>query len=176
MSWATAADLRNYLNEASTSKDTFYGNILTSTRRVIEGYCQRTILSANYSETLTGDGTNTFRTKEYPLTAIAAITASSSLIAATAYEFREDGAVIRQDGIWPTDDNSVMITYTAGHTVVPTDLHIAQIQLAIIHVNQGPRLGFRGFGVGELRLSLDVNIPPMIQSTLNKYRKVIVTK
>jgi len=176
MSWATATNLRNYLNDSDTSKDTFYANMLNSARNFIEGFCQRTILSASYSETITGDGTDLFRTREYPLTAIAAITEGSSLISSTSYKFRDYGAVIRQDGTWSTADNDISITYTAGHTIVPSDLKLAQIQIAIIQVNQGPRLGFRTFGAGELRLTIEPDLPPALRATLTKYRKAIVTK
>lgn len=137
------ASLRRFLGLASTdtTDDDYLNELVVKVSDEIEGLCQRTFLSASYTEYHRGNGTSELLVNNYPVTAITscyddtdrAWGADTAIPAADLQISERTPGLIIYDGGTFFDTQSALkyavenikITYVAGYAVIPQDLEFA---------------------------------------------------
>lgn len=123
----TLAAVKAYLKIDSAVDDTLLTDLINASSNQIEGYCKRKFTEQTYTdEEYDGNGMKYLYLQNYPVSSIASITVDD--ISLTSEEFKvkkKDGTVIRINSLWSKGDINVLVTYTAGYTVIPKDLELA---------------------------------------------------
>ena len=94
----------------------------------IEHYCNRTFASTVYTaEKYDGNGMDTLYLKQYPITAVSAITVNDSALTTDDYEV--DTQSLYKSSGWVQGRRNIAVTYTAGYSTMPEDLVMAATRI-----------------------------------------------
>jgi len=172
------ADVKTWLNFASTGDDTLLASLITNVSVFIESSLNRGVLSASYSETRDGTGGRTLAFGVTPVTAITSLTINGRNIPPApdnfnpGYRFGPSRLSLYGFRFTPGLDN-VAITYTAGFDTVPPDLAQACIQLVALRYRERDRIGLVSKGLaGEATAFLQKAMTDDIAAVLQRYRRV----
>lgn len=150
MALCTAAEFKAWRGVTGTDWDTLIGDLIDSAQAEIERLCGRTaggFESASFTEVFDGDGSQTLRVSNGPISSITSITVGNSdpvTLSADSYTFKDrtisrlpfngGGSFVSRDG-WgdplpigsrsPCFDEGVQnvtVVYTGGYATVPDDL------------------------------------------------------
>lgn len=96
---------------------------------MVETYCNRTFASTTYTEqTYNGHAQDVLYLNQYPVTDVAEVLIDDEEVDADDYTVETEG-IYYEDG-WPKGRRNISVTYTAGYTTMPADLHMAVTRLA----------------------------------------------
>ena len=152
--------------------------ILTAQNRV-EQFCNRTFLSATYTENVTGDGTDEILTRQFPVSSITSIVTTEDSQAVDSddyYILQADSGIIRstfgfENGVDYT------ITYVAGYTLatIPYTIKKAIIKLSAWEWKLSRRdkglLGIKNIGGNQTgSYTYDSKADEKILKEINSYR------
>lgn len=185
MTLATLAQLKTQLNikASDTLYDTKLTLFLSAGQAFVENYCDRKFESASYTELLHGNRSNTIVPKQWPIQSVTTLKISearawadpAALVASTDYGISNDSTVITYyAGFTPRGYDVIQLAYTAGYSSIPSDLVLANLWASewfYLHNQRGDAgrtsTGKQGESIGILD-----DIPPMIRSILNFYKRL----
>lgn len=196
-SWlCTLADLRTYLKipDADTAQDNHLENLISRATAFVQTLLRRTIVSAEHTVYLSGDGSGSIMLPDYPVTAVALIEDSLSGEAEFSFTdsdlneefwFEEDGELMLMGGyVFRSPSGSIparnyKLTYTAGYSTSPEDLRQVCIELAAAKYYLGEKqkqgIATKTFG-GETITYLKDDLSPAQSMILDRYRRPLISR
>lgn len=193
-------DLKSFLGIAgsTTAHDDLLENLINGASGFIEAYTNRRLKSTVYnSATLAdrkftwydGDNTKSLFLREYPITAVSAVTVSGATISAasaadyygsTGYVIHHDRGELFYANHWEAGKQNIRVSYTAGY--LSTDREWFELQelcrsFVAWVFNNRTHLGFKSERLMNYTYTLaDVRkVGGQHLATLNRYRRKIVT-
>lgn len=184
MALATLAQLKTQLGfkPSDTLQDAKLQLFLDAGSAWVESYCSRIFASASYVELFHGNRSNAISPRQWPITAVSELRVSStrawsdtaSLIDPTKYGISKDGVMIMYySSVFPLGYDTVRLSYTAGYPTIPADLVLANLWASewfYQHNNRGDTGRTSVSKQGE-SIGIDHDIPPMIKSILQPYKR-----
>lgn len=149
----------------------------------VESYCNRLFSQATRTELFHGNRSNAINPRQWPITAVTELRVSStrswgdssSLLDSSSYGISPDGImIINYSGIFPIGFDNVRLIYTAGYATIPADLVLANLWASewfYLHNNRGDSGRTSVSKQGE-SIGIDHDIPPMIKSILQPYKRI----
>ena len=155
------------------------------------GYCNRRFAATAYtSAKYTGQGFRDLFMRQYPINSITTIViddttefpSGSDTLADLGFYIDTDAAGnIINTGIWPSGDpQNIVITYNAGHAVIPSDLQLAAIALVSLRWLKKGTEPYKSEKIGNYSYTLQDVMEDnpfgdgMIKDMLDRYRKPIL--
>jgi len=194
----TAAEAKAYMGVSGSDKDTIIGTFISDASRWIEGYLGRKVAGgqAVTTEIGNGDGTEIFRPKFPPVTAVSSLqergspTGSWSDVVSDSSNILIDpieGDFIEVYGTaFPAGRSNIRVTYTAGYSTVPNEIKQVCYEMVAIRFKESNdaalgnnRLGMASStnsqaGVNHSKTYLDM--VPKWEKTLRPFRTKRVVK
>jgi hypothetical protein len=185
MALATLAQLKTQLGfkPSDTVQDPKLQLFLDAGSAWVESYCNRIFSQASRTELFHGNRSNALNPRQWPITAVTELRVSStrswgdssSLLDSSSYGISPDGImVINYSGIFPLGFDNVRLIYTAGYATIPADLVLANLWASewfYLHNNRGDAGRTSVSKQGE-SIGIDHDIPPMIKSILQPYKRI----
>jgi hypothetical protein len=146
------SNVKSRLGITVSTYDTFLTQQITLISDVIEAYCRRKFISANYEQTYYKDENNPSKAMElyhFPVTAVASIVIDTETLDSSKYRLHgPSGRLISKEGCFFLGDETV-VTYTAGYATCPTPV------LSVLDAVVGERYNKKAAGV-DLNFGSDV--------------------
>jgi hypothetical protein len=110
-----------------TSDDEDIISLINASSTQIEGYCERSFKEKTYTdEEYDGNGCSGLYLRQYPVKSITSVSVNEKALSSSEYKCKKsNGKLIRNNSRWPTGEINILVTYTAGFTVIPSDLELA---------------------------------------------------
>ena len=123
----TLAAVKSYLKITSDTDNSLLEDLINASSNAIERYCERTFKEQLFTdEEYDGNGLNGLYLRQYPVKSITSVTVEGTSLNIIDYKCKKNnGKLIRNNGIWPTGEINILVTYTAGYTEIPSDLELA---------------------------------------------------
>ena len=195
---AALADIKDRLGIAATDTDNdqTIGRIITGITSIFEQHCRRplVITAADVTEYLSGLGTR-LQLNRYPVASITSLKIAidynfddvTALVADTEYRLLTGGStgiLYRRGLTWPMIDDSIQVVYRGGYcpagqtagegeTALPADLREAAIEQSCFIFKRKDDIGLTSvsFDGGSIAKSSPMQLLPMVETILNRYRK-----
>ncbi len=153
----TLSNLKTRLGISGTTYDTFLTNQMVLISDVIEAYCRRKFLEADYEQTFYRSDyapSNMCELFHFPVSDITSIVEDEVTVDASTYRLNEPtGRIIRTDGTFFTKDVTV-IEYTAGLEDCPTPVLSVLDSLVLERYNKKTAGVDLNFGSDVQRISI----------------------
>lgn len=201
VAWAFTdlADLKSFLgiSGSTTTHDDLLENLINGASGFIEAYTNRRLKSTSYDKDVAtdrkftwydGDNTKSLFLREYPITAVSAVTMSGATISAasatdyygsTGYVIRHDRGSLFYGNYWEAGVQNIRVSYTAGY--LATDREWFELQelcrsFVAWVFNNRTHLGFKSERLMNYTYTLaDVRkVGGQHLATLNRYRRKIM--
>lgn len=182
----TLANVKQWINVGGSADDALLTRLVTAVSNFIQTWLNRQLNQAVYVETYDGPGGNRLMLSNYPVTAVASVTVDGQAIPvstigasgiSSGFTFDQYGVVLRGGGY--SFDRSgrpanVIVTYTAGYSVLPVEIEQAAIELISLRFAERRRPGVSSQSIaGENVTYRDVGMTDSIASLLLQYKKVV---
>jgi len=174
----TVANLRSWLNITGTADDALLTRLVAAASVYVQTYISRQLLTAAYTETLDGNGGDRQILRQYPLTAVSAVTISGQVIpVSTAWNISgfqfDDIGVTLLGYTFSRARRNVTITYTAGYTAPPLDVEQAVLDMCSLRYRERDRIGYVSKSLaGETVTFMVKDMSDSVRTILNNYRRV----
>lgn len=149
----------------------------------VQTYCDRIFDQGTYTELFHGNNSNVIHPRQYPVTSLTELRIDNArawsdpntLIDSTDYGLDSTGvAVFYYDAVFPGGYNNVRLIYVAGYSSIPADLQMATIWTAewFYHHNNRGDSGRTSKSKSGENAAMLADVPPMIKSLLQKYKRI----
>lgn len=196
----TLSDVKAWLNvvPGNTANDAVLTRLITAASQAIKTWMARPLLQDTYTETYDGTGINRLTLRNFPITAVSALTVNGLTVppatspVSFGYLFDQYGLFLVGGTAWPANipqtpsiwagsyfpkaSQNVTVTYTAGYVSVPVDVTQACIELVAFKFQQRNHVGVTSRSLtagGESVVYQSGFMPPEVQALLSVYRKVV---
>lgn len=149
--FATVSEVKHYLGITVNTDDAQLALLVLGASAWIEQYCSRRFLAATYTERRDAWGGTSLMLANRPVVGVTSVLwgapgqSPATLVFNTDYYFTEFGLqflrAMRGRG-------SLLVTYTAGYSVVPWDIKQCCIELVAWRYKESKRIGQRSVSVG----------------------------
>lgn len=136
---------------------------------------QRNVLSAQYSETRDGTGTDTLVLANYPVTAVGSlVVCNAALIASTDFVFTATSIKLLKWARFPRGVANIAVQYTAGLGALPNDLCHAATKWAGLRYKETNRLGEKSKVLEGNTVDFDLSeMPEDVANIVSRYQSKI---
>ncbi len=149
---ASLADVKTYLGISTDDDDTFLTQQITLVSDVIEAYCRRKILEADYSQTFYRGDYNPSKLVElyyFPVSAVTSIEVDEVALDPETYRLHKPtGRITSTEGSFFIGEETIVL-YTAGYAELPTPI------MSVLSSIVGERYNKKKSGV-DLNFGTDV--------------------
>jgi len=170
------ATLKTYINTGS-SNDVLLQQLLTSASVAIESYCSRDFISKAYVQTFDGTGGKALVLPNFPIAAVASVTIDGLAIPAASnftspgYYFNEN-MIMLNGYVFTKNWGNVVISYTAGYTVIPDDLIQACCGTVQYWLNDRQRGGETSRSMGGQTINYSTkDMPDWVKTILDQRKR-----
>ena len=175
------ANVKQWLNVATTTDDTLLTRLITAGSQFIQAWLNRQLASQSYTEIRDGNGTTKMFFAQYPVTAVANVVIDGVTVPASpdgvqpGYTF--DTRMLYLIGYAPcVDQQNVTLTYTAGYATTPPEIEQACIELVSLRYRERGRIGMSSVAAaGETTSYIITDMPKSVATILSNYKRVITT-
>lgn len=189
----TLANAKAWLNISTTTDDALLTRLVSSASQFVQSWLNRTIASANYTDSYTGSGSDTLALANYPCTAVSSLIIAGQTVSPSpggmqaGYVFDDrfiylignafassafPSAAPNRFPKWPP--KGVQITYTAGYASTPPDIEQAVLELIALKYTDRQHFGQISKSLnGEVVSFFVGDMPAGTKTLLTNYRKVI---
>jgi hypothetical protein len=181
---ATVAQLAAFTQETIADTDAGAQLMLTVASGMVRDYLQQTITAVTGDVLLTEflPGTATVLLPEWPITAVSLVEMFDGLawstVAPTSYAVsRRIGALVGRDGLitWPTDYETLRITYDHGFALVPDSLVGVCLGVAGRAYTSPISIDLERIGAYQVKYTIErEGFSPLELIALNRYREARV--
>lgn len=164
-----------------------YTAVLTSVSALVKAYCNN-----SFVDYVTDPKVETFNNRrdvkmlflrESPIIAVTSVvetsetTGVSTTLTSSDY-YLDDGidALVRNNAYWAKGPASVVVTYTAGYTNLPSDLEIAVANLVTYYIKEQFKTASQNIASTSLNIAAEKNEAPFpghIKRVLDLYRIIL---
>lgn len=170
----TLLAVKEYLKLDTTSDDGLLETLINGASSIIEMYCNRNLKERVYTDQeYDGTGNQNIILEQYPVSIMSAVKIDDVLADPSEYKTRkEKGILVRLNAVWPKGILNIVISYTAGYGMIPSDLELACKHLVMFYYKTDIADFSRTFGEGFV-LKPEA-LPVQVKILLASYRKVLV--
>lgn len=186
----TLQNVKEWLNQTTTTDDAMLARMIASQSQNALNYMNRSaILSAAYTEKYSGVGMPSIMLRQWPVTAVAAVSINGIAIAAqtappwgVGYFFAPytgpgvgGPCLLGVSGsVFARGLNNIQVTYTAGYAAVPDAIENAVIEMVALRYRERSRIGITSQSDGQTTTSfVKDSMTPSIAEALDKYKMVV---
>jgi len=143
------------------------------------------ILTASYTERLSGGLSSVLKLMHKPCTAVTSLTVNGSTWSVLTSAGTDTGQEVflpshgmwleARGYLWPKGNGNIQITYTAGYATIPEDIQQAVALLTLLLMEETNRLGIGGKTLGSEQINLVVRNAKdyqFITDTINGYGRI----
>lgn len=184
MSLTTLAKAKAYLKipTGTTTDDALLTDLVNAACDAITSAISRNILSAQYADAYNGTGTGTLMLANTPITAVDSLAIVAPLASPLAaqnttplllnVDFTFTQYALRlYRGVFPRGVANVVVAYTAGFAIVPSDLAHAATKWAAMRYRELERLGHKSKTLQGETVDFDLSeLPPDVSAIVNRYQ------
>jgi hypothetical protein len=168
----TLANVKAWLNIANNDNDALLARLITAVSTFAQSWMNRNIAVASYVEKRSGHGGQVMVTSDYPVLSVTSVTVNG--LPVTGYTNDEVAVYMDSGKAFARGKNNVVLSYSAGYAVIPTDLEQAVIETVALRFKERERIGQSSKGLaGETTSFIIKDFPPSAQSVFQNYKKVI---
>lgn len=150
--------MKTYLGISSNTYDTFLTDQLNLVSDVVEAYCRRKFMTANYVETFYLDDfemkPTVLTTFHYPIKTITSIVEDIVTISVDDYRVQKDYGIITKPDYFFREASKVIITYQAGFDVAPSPIRSVVMSIVEERYNKKVSGVSLNFGSDVQRVSI----------------------
>ncbi len=177
----TLANVKQWMSLASSVDDALISRLITAQSSLIQQYLNRILPSADYVQVLDGKDNRVAMLSNYPVTAVSGIVIDGGAVPestsanASGWVIGSDRTAVELRGYSFTRGSSnVEISYTAGFSIIPTEIEQACIELVQLRYVERTRAGVSSKTLGGETVSFKSSaLPDAVLLTLRQHRKVI---
>lgn len=182
----TAQAVADYLGGTWTSPQLAQlGVMVTALSRTCAGYCSRNFIQATYTEVRNGTGTAMIVLRNYPVTAVTAVSVYGDAIPACSAPGKADGfafdpatGTLYAPSLFTRGMQNVVINYTAGYlpinnasTDIPADLQFSIVEAVADRYKRKNNIGILSQSIaGETVTYGSINVPKSVLEVWKDYR------
>lgn len=181
--YTTLADVRAWLTgiqPSQTTDDVLLTSLIARASAFIDSYIGRGIISADYTETLNGNDSDSMFVKNFPITAVSSVTVDlytyspSNTPLGFGYTFDSNRVYLR-GGRFCRGSQNVVISYTGGYAQVPADIQQAAIELVVFKYKSRNHVGMASHSQDRVVVDhfIQSEVPPEVQCILDRYRRTM---
>lgn len=174
------ADVKTFLSLTTTTDDALLQSLITSASAFVGNYVNHNLLSASYTETRNGHGGDRLPFREYPVTAVSAVTLDGAAVPLSTtpsqygYLF-DDRTLYLRCGRFCRGVQNVVISYTAGLASVPPDLAQACIEIVAVKYKRRTNIDVSGKTLNGETISYTMaDVPASAKTAINNYNRVFM--
>lgn len=171
------ASAKQYLAISDSQADALVQQLITGASAFIQAMASRTFASTDYTDTFDGRGKNKIPLKNYPVTAVSAVTVdgvsipAATNVLASGFLFDQYTLMLRHYRFSPGMQN-IVVEYTAGLATTPADLDLATCELVALKYNERKRQGVTSQTIaGQIIIYKQTDVPPSVQSVIDNYTR-----
>lgn len=175
------ADVKAFLSIANTTDDALLQTLVTNASAFVGNYINRVLLSADYTETRNGLGSDRMAFRQYPVSAVTSVTVDGRSIPvapsphAFGYVF-DDTMLYLRNGVFPRGVQNVAIAYTAGLAAVPADINQATVEIVATKYKRRTDLHVSGKTLNGETISYTMaDVPASAKAVLANYQRVYMS-
>jgi hypothetical protein len=154
--FTTLTNLKQYLPipTANTNDDALLSRMISAGSAFIVSFLKRDIVQAEYTDLLNGNGSNRMFMRQYPVTAVSALTIHGRTIPPSPQPgvrpgyWNDNNMLYLQEYCFPLGFGNVSVSYTAGYAIIPLDLEQVCIELVMNKYLRRDRMGQDSKSVG----------------------------
>lgn len=164
---------KNWMGLTAAGDDALLSRLITAVSAFIQSWLNRTLASAAYTETRNGTGTKRLVLANYPVSAVASVTADGVAVPSYNYVFDQYGVELAC-GTFARGTGNVVVQYTAGYAEVPADIEQACIELVQLKYKRrlNPDVNSKTQG-GEAISFASTDMPQGVKDALAQYKRVV---
>ena len=177
MSFASLSDLKSYLGmQTVVTADAELTRLLGMADALIEQELNRTLSTGARVERRSGYGTDVLSLRDSPITAVSLLQINGadvpvSVSGATGYYFERE-SIYLIGMTYTAGRKNILVNYTAGYTVIPSDIQHAAIEIAAQAYREREWVGQTSKSLaGETTAFARGFMPDSAKETLSKYRR-----
>jgi hypothetical protein len=145
----------------------------------VSNYCERQIVAADVTDLRHGGMSNMLMLNEWPINAVTEIAIDnegvfppSSVIDPASYRVIDEGTLLYNTS-FPYGYGNVRVKYNAGYASIPSDIQMACLLFVewLYRFRSTQNIGRTGMSKGGESVSILQDIPPIIRSLLDPFRR-----
>jgi hypothetical protein len=145
----------------------------------ISNYCERQLVAANIIDVCHGGMSNMLMLQEWPINSVTEIAidntgvfGSGTVIDAATYRVIDEGTLL-YNSTFPYGYGNIRIKYNAGYATIPGDIQMACLLFVewLYRFRSTQNIGRTGFSKGGESVTILQDMPPIIKSLLEPYRR-----
>jgi hypothetical protein len=176
----TVEDVTSYLSLSDGQDTDLIQNLITNASAFIDNYCNRVLLSNDYTETHNGTGGDELPFRQFPVSAVASVSIDgqpvtlSTSTSSSGFVW-DDWTLYLRGYCFPRGAQNVTISYTAGLMAVPPDVNQACIEIVALKYKRRTSLEVSSKTLNGEVISFNTSdMPASAKSTLANYRRVFM--
>lgn len=172
------ANAKSWLGVSGSSDDALLTRLISASSDYIQTWLNRSIVQSAYTNTRNGNGGKRMMFRDYPVASISSLvidqqSVPASIAGGAGYVFN-DTAIMLIGYSFTRGFQNVVITYTAGYLVIPTEIEQACIELVSLRYKDRDRIGMVSKAIGgETTSYSQKDMSDSIETTLANYKKVV---
>lgn len=169
----TLEGVKSYLKIIDDSDNLLLEDLINASSSTIENFCKRKFKEQAYvDEEFDGTGKYYLLLDQYPVKSIESVTVDGEIIVPTDYKVKKrNGILLKSNGVWPTGEININVSYTAGYTDIPYDLDLACKHLVMSYFKSDVASFSTAFQDGMV--FRPEALPAQVKALLSPYKKVM---
>jgi hypothetical protein len=175
--FCTLANAKAWAKVSVADDDALITSIVSSVTSEFQRYLGRDFLTASFVERYDGNDMPSLRTRQYPITAVSALTIGGVSIPLAAssegvgYMFNDEWMFL-YGFLFTRGLQNISLSYTAGYSVVPTSLDIAAREQVTYEYLKRNRIGEISRNIGGQVVSFQITeFAEGVQQVLDQFRR-----
>lgn len=176
MAFATATDVKAYLNLSITTDDALITAMIAEESAFIESWTNRSFASAAHIDVFGGNGGTEHTFGYYPAISVTSVTVDGITIPAAATITDKgymllDGRLLLFGYVFGWGKRNCQVVYSAGYATIPADIKRACIDLVCWKYKERTRIGMSTQAMaGETTVYQVAEMPDHVKTILRQYR------
>lgn len=177
-------NLKEYLQITASTEDALLAAIINGISQRVHDYCQRNLLSKQYTQYYSGRGTSSFMLAMAPVTAVSKIYEDSLRAFGASSEVAVADRIVEPCGrvtaynnrtLWNRGTYNIKVVYTAGYAsaaALPASIALAvkEFCAAAYYKAKNKRFDVQSESLGDKNITYtQVDMPPQVEGALQPY-------
>lgn len=174
--------LHNGIDLGDSSQNELITFLINACSAFIERRTGRKFGRGNYTEYLTGSGSDVIYLKTPPVSSIVSVTENGSVLSASGYSYDPvNGKLQNENGLWDQGLRKITVVYWGGYILpkdgteatpsdLPDDINLACVKLVSEILNKKDSEGVRSASAGGLNVQWEKELDTTTDKIIKSYR------